>query len=195
MEFCLLISQVEAALFHCESWQCKSVLLGCCHDAGYAPFLSELASDGSKASKITLLKSGDSSSVINHLGLSTTTFRGLFVSHESSHESSNSPRMHVYPYAKIHPLEPIARNKLGLRLDRPLEVIEAVVIRLRKADLCHWYFLVGQCRGCSRVHDPVRQLSTMEFEALWYIARQGECYNSRRKRPCDDVKCIYGHRP
>lgn len=45
----------ECLDFFVGSWQCKHIILGACHDSGYAQPLGEFASDASKRERITLL--------------------------------------------------------------------------------------------------------------------------------------------
>lgn len=88
-------------------------------------------------------------------------------------------------------LGPILLDEAGKRYDRPLDVRWKLVGDLKSANLCNWLYLRGECSGCPRNHARAA-LSDQEFDALWFVARQGRCYKDR-KGGCPDPKCIYGH--
>lgn len=97
-------------------------------------------------------------------------------------------------------LSPVLTNANGRRFDKPLQVDETVVERIRKVALCYYLFLRGDCvsQKCDRNHAH-RQLLDAEFDALWWLARQGGCYKSRKANrdgvnDCSDKLCVYGHR-
>jgi hypothetical protein len=81
-----------------------------------------------------------------------------------------------------------------LRYDRPLSVKPDVLKTVEKMGLCFWFYLLGGCKGCDRVHEVERRLTIEEVDGLWLVARRGECYKKKKGRVCDDVTCIYGHR-
>ena len=116
------------------------------------------------------------------------------VSASSSTESSNSGAKHLNPTVNADRLGPVLRNASGQRIDRHLTVdpITPYLQVLRKANLCSWYYLRGECNGCSRNHF-VGPLTPHEYDCLWYLTRFGLCFQVRKGKDCDDPKCIYGH--
>lgn len=99
------------------------------------------------------------------------------------------------PFAMQARLKPVLIDKKrGLRYDRVLNVKPDLLKNVEKMGLCFWFYLVGACKGCDRVHDAGRVLTVDEFDVVWFIARKGECYNSRKKKVCNDALCIYGHK-
>lgn len=109
------------------------------------------------------------------------------------------------PSGRLHKLEvqsgrlgPVLKDEKGWRIDKPLSVGAAVVDRIKKAHLCNFLYLRGECaKSCQRNHD-YRPLSDEEYDALWLLARQGWCYVSRKagqdvNNDCSDAMCIYGH--
>jgi len=92
-------------------------------------------------------------------------------------------------------LRPIIRNGLGKRTDKVLSIDKGLMQDMRKKNLCTWHYLRSDCSlgPCKRNHNYPRPLSAEEFDALWFVARQGMCHSSRKGRVCDDDQCIYGH--
>jgi hypothetical protein len=97
-------------------------------------------------------------------------------------------------------LGPVVTNINGRRVDKPLHVDEVVVERIKRGALCYYLFLHGKCvsEKCDRNYTH-RPLMDNEFDALWWLARQGQCYKSRKANrdsgsDCSDAMCVYGHR-
>lgn len=104
------------------------------------------------------------------------------------------------PTVRSDRLGPVLTNDDGLRVDKPLQVDQTVVERIKKSKLCHFLYLRGECslHTCRSNHD-FRELSDEEFNALWSLARLGRCRQSKKgdRNPqddCSDVMCVYGHR-
>lgn len=103
------------------------------------------------------------------------------------------------PQAQWHRLGPLQFDEDGCRVDKPLHYDESTVKRIRKGRLCYWFYLRGRCHntgGCSHLY---RVLSDSEFDALWWLARQGRCRASEKAdenggKDCEDPLCVYGHR-
>lgn len=101
--------------------------------------------------------------------------------------------------AQSHRLAPVLKDTSGCRVDRLLQVNDGVVKRLKELHLCYYLFLRGECSGnCDRNHQH-RALADNEFDALWSLARKGQCYQHQRAnreadKDCTDELCIYGHR-
>jgi hypothetical protein len=171
-------------------------MLACCHDSGYAPFLGQFAADRSTQERITLLFGSAAAPSIKKLGFKNATqFRSVFtsaVSQEGKNKLGQNAQGHSYavPPHQFARLGPIRVNN-GRLADPPLSVERQLADRLKRLSLCGWLFLRGECRGCSRNH-TYPSLSDEEFDALWYISRQGRCFKDQRDG-CMDSKCIYGH--
>lgn len=183
----------ERVEFHSRIWQCRQVFLACCHDEGYAVFLGQFVSMG----KLTLVKNRTCHAKIQALGFPFVEFPGVFAEPLMS-------KIAAMPMAKLGFQNPFAwqarlapilyDKKSGLRFDRPLKIEPEALKTMERSKFCFWFYLLGKCKGCDRLHEPERRLSTDEFDALWVISRRGECYKSRKKKACDDVLCIYGHK-
>ena len=197
------------ATFFSDSWQCKHVVLACCHDAGFAPFLAQLVLNPSTIPKLSLLSNGECLPTIQHLGLPFVQTQDIFVNPDvkfpartstptpaanSNTNDKQAPAVATNPFYKSYSLGSVLTNVSGLRIDRPLEVDPSVVREVQASRLCNKYHLVGKCGRCpKKVHDS-REISESEFNALWWLARSHECIASRKLIACEDVKCIFGHK-
>jgi hypothetical protein len=174
-------------------------MLACCHDSGYAPFLGQFVADKSTLERITLLEGSPAPPSIKGLGFKKVTqFLSVFAFRGSQNGTYSSPQgapkfFYVVPACQFERLGPMLVNNSGIRADRPLNVPQEVVERMKRLNLCHWLFLRGECRGCPRNHRH-QTLSDVEFDALWLTARQGRCFKNKREG-CSDPKCIYSHGP
>ncbi|EXK76390.1 hypothetical protein FOQG_18869 [Fusarium oxysporum f. sp. raphani 54005] len=153
-----------------EMPQCKHIMLACCHDSGYAPFLGQLVADKSIEERITLLIGSPAASPIKQLGFKCVThFRSVFTC-VVSQEGTNKPVQGAQAYSYAVPSHQFARlgpiiAKNGRRVDPPLSVEQQLAERVKRLGLCGWLFLRGECRGCSRNHQHPT-LSDEEFDAL-----------------------------
>ena len=207
--------RTECLSFFIGIWQCKHIVLGACHDSGYASFLGKFAGNVSIRDRITLLHNGDIHPRIAELGFTETLqLVSVFSPHKvpavpkvvararvppspipsSASITTPSVQDHVNPAALTDRLSPVFRNDTGKRVDKLLAVDPSTPYLnfLRQANLCAWYYLRGKCDGCDRNHanPPLR---AREFDCLWFFARHGLCFKVRKGKDCDDPKCIYGH--
>jgi len=190
------MSVLESLKFFAESSQCKHILLACCHDAGYAPYLGRFVADGS-AERITLLVGSPATRSIKELGFKNITqFDSVFVfsgSQDGTYVSVPGNMKGVPKYFYSVPPRQSAKlssaDNSARRAGLPPGVSREEVERVRGLKLCSWLFLRGECGGCPRNHHH-RPLSDAEFEALWYIARQRPC---TKREGCADPMCIWGH--
>lgn len=184
-------------------------MLGCCHDAGYVPSLGQFLSDKQVAGRITLVQGTPLPKSMRDLGLKTVELNSIFSTLTQGTTSGEAMGQNVRPmtsltanggpWAQAGRLGPVTMDQAGRRMDRPLHVNVSTVERIKKEVLCYYFFLRGECVSakCDRNHQ-YRPLADQEFDALWVLARQGQCYTNRRARnggrDCSDPKCIYGHR-
>ncbi|KAL8665392.1 MAG: hypothetical protein Q9202_002285 [Teloschistes flavicans] len=194
--------------FHIASSRCKHVLLGISHDSGYVPFLSGFAGDVSFRDRITLLHGYQVSPAIQTLGFPrTVNFTSVFApapvvalqtkmpqpQAATPKQSSRAAKgSFTSPNVDSTKLKPIMTNESGHRIDKPLQVDPSLQQAMARKNLCVWLFLKGHCSGCVRNHSH-RPLSEEEYDALWLVARQGQCFNHRRGKICLDPTCVYGH--
>jgi hypothetical protein len=174
------------------------VFLACCHDEGYATFLGQFVSTG----KVTLLKNEVCHPRLEALGLQIVELPGLFVQpvvlqpvvREIAALSMGRKALQN-PFALQSRLGPVLiDNRNGMRYDRLLSVKGDTLKNVEKMGLCFWFYLIGGCKGCDRIHEVERRLTVDEFDGLWLVARRGECYKSKKRKACEDVTCIYGHK-
>lgn len=190
---------------------CQQILLGCCHDRGYVPFLREWQAPLPVSKRITLIQGGDITPEMRSLGFEKTTDIDCVFSPESDLAFvTTSPLEAIPPQipANSHTatveaeslvstpnrLGPIKRNQSGKRIDREIHVNAKLLETMKPASLCSWYYLRGECTGkCGKNHSFPMPLKDDEFNVVWWLARQGQCYTVKKGKDCDDDKCVYRH--
>ncbi|KAI0019815.1 hypothetical protein F4780DRAFT_745036 [Xylariomycetidae sp. FL0641] len=68
----------ETARFHLGNYNCKQILLGISHDAGYAPFLEDVLCDNSARQRITVLEGYSTVRDITVTGVRIMKFQAIF---------------------------------------------------------------------------------------------------------------------
>uniref|UniRef100_A0A0D2Y836 DUF7923 domain-containing protein n=1 Tax=Fusarium oxysporum (strain Fo5176) TaxID=660025 RepID=A0A0D2Y836_FUSOF len=197
----------EGIEFFLDSFQCKHLVLACGHDSGYEPVLGQFVGDKQVAERITLLEGSPFPAAIRDLGLKTTQFSSIFnkvrqppvlggrgvtstmggpLAHRDNvgrlmAVSGNPLTGYHNPQVQSDRLGPVLTDQGGRRFDRPLQVNPVVVERIKKGSLCYFLFLRGNCVSpkCGRNHVH-RSLTDEEFDALWWLARQGRCHQNRK---------------
>ena len=227
----LLIKDLSGCLeLFVNNLQCVHIIAAVTHDGGYAPFLSNFASNRSTCDRITLLEGGTMNPSIRDLQFSRDALQMDTVFEPRPHiialptqaplmpwnnvsaaalmtgpSSAPPPKPHseshthtlVNDKAKAFAarLKPV-RDQEGRRVDKRLDVDpdSDYLKALRKANLCGYYYLRGQCDGrCGKSH-VTKALNAHEFDCLWYLKREsGQCYKLRKGKDCEDPLCIYGH--
>jgi len=189
-----MCSMSENVKFYLDMPQCKHILLAFCHDGGYAPFLGQLlGGDSNTLERVTLVVGGSVAAAFQPLKLKTTSFPSVSLAPSSTNEPVRDTKKFTIEVSsqQMCKLASVLVKSSGRRMDVPLSVDESLLKSMKTLNLCHWLFLRGECRGCSRNHAH-RPLTDPEFDALWLDARQGPCNRAKQSR-CDDTKCIYGH--
>lgn len=219
----MLIQHIGTLGFYIGNPQCRHILIGCCHDAGYVPVLKQYSAHASSTERITLLSAGRDRPDIESLGFRITSiFEPLFPRSVSPPFISGTPSptavqqsvdailaaatrenaiLAVSSATRENPvnnsgrLGPILRDRTGKRVDKRLSVDEALISAMRRYNLCGWYYLRAECgmSWCSRNHNYPRPLSLAEFDALWCITKQGICNRFQEGQDCNDDKCIFSH--
>ncbi|KAI0843685.1 hypothetical protein F5Y06DRAFT_255556 [Hypoxylon sp. FL0890] len=69
---------LECTRFHLRNLNCKQVLLGISHDAGYASFLSDIIHDDDTKQRITILEGIPTVQDIVATGIAITSFKNIF---------------------------------------------------------------------------------------------------------------------
>ncbi|KAH9898675.1 hypothetical protein F4778DRAFT_742506 [Xylariomycetidae sp. FL2044] len=68
----------ESTRFHLRNYNCKQILLGISHDAGYAPFLDQIIRNDSTKQRLTILEGYPTVREIVTIGLNTLSFQSIF---------------------------------------------------------------------------------------------------------------------
>lgn len=84
----------------------------------------------------------------------------------------------------------IFRNRLGQRIDPPLQFDQKILQPLKARKLCNKNFLTGNCPYYNCTHDHSAKLNAAELQTLKYISRLSYCSTIY----CENENCIAGHR-
>ena len=105
----------------------------------------------------------------------------------AAQRGSTAPRMPV-------PFD-VFRNRLGQRVDAPLEYSQVEFLILKNRKLCNSFHLLGKCPYKDATgkcqHDHKEKLSPRQMVALRAVARQSPCPSGLS---CSDPDCYHGHR-
>ncbi|CAJ2510746.1 Uu.00g063710.m01.CDS01 [Anthostomella pinea] len=96
----------ETARFHLRNYNCKQILLGISHDAGYAPFLDDMIRDESTRKRITILEGYPTVRDIVSTGVNIIQFPNLFRSEkliDRSPPSAHAAHVTPSPFPPIGP--------------------------------------------------------------------------------------------
>lgn len=205
--------------WHLRNHNCKHILLGISHDAGYAPFLDEIVTPDDKR-RITILEGPPTVQELARTGIQIINFDHIFRAEKltpntraiTSTASQNTwagvtsiippPTVASPPIPKTSPAirkasavstkptwEPSPRG-----LDDPLVVDPAVLERLRRRPannkLCNNHYLRGPCAKDECGFEHDHKPSAAELVAVSYLTRLNPCTNGQ---DCYDDYCIYGH--
>ncbi|RDW94473.1 hypothetical protein BP5796_00236 [Coleophoma crateriformis] len=199
---------------------CKQILLGISHDAGYAPFLDEIG----EKHKITIIKGPPTVPELIATGIQILDFSELFRTEKLINRLSNGSNNNAVaastwagitsatpPPAVINIKSSVKTNSTkaspvlvsampawspGPRgLDEPLKqdlnVLDKVKNRTGNDKLCNNYFLRGYCpKGDGCNFVHDHDITSAEMTAIAYLTRLNPCTNQQY---CEDDKCIYGH--
>ncbi|KAK4075231.1 hypothetical protein Purlil1_12721 [Purpureocillium lilacinum] len=93
------------------------------------------------------------------------------------------------------PISTVLRNKLGQRVDAPIEYSKQDFYKLKQRKLCNHFHLLGMCEYQTKYgecqHEHGAKLPPKQISALRAVARQSPCPSQLN---CSDPDCIFGHR-
>ena len=214
---------LENTRFFIDSNQCVQMLLGCCYDTGYVPFLGQFTADKAQRERVTLLEGRETlPEVIKGLGFRIISLADIFMTSgrlrggrevalaENSSGASTSSAIRSVPAKPkkrhaIHVLKkdlmrtqrlgPVPLDGSGRRIDKQLHADGEAVAWVRRMDLCPYLYLRGECcfEFCRKKHDCQLKLTDSQFDALWLLLRHGKCYRQMRGNNCLDPLCLFGH--
>jgi hypothetical protein len=204
--------------WHLRNHNCKQILLGVSHDAGYAPFIEDVVTVEDK-DRITIVEGPPTVRELKATGLPTINFSNIFrkeklISRPAAPPASTSwagitvaaPPPSVSPVMAIKTggaLTGITKKPApkpvwvpGPRgLDAPIivnaAVLESVKRRTINNKLCNNHYLRGPCaKGDDCVFEHRHKPSDEELKAIAHLSRLNPCTNGQ---DCESEYCIYGH--
>lgn len=187
---------------------CKHILLGVSHDAGYAPFLDEVLRDDSITQRISIIEGPPVVRELSQTGVRVIKFDELF-RQEKLVGRTTSPTV-PSTWAGVTSTPPLVTTPLAARngnssrlkwnpgprgLDDPISVNAAVFEKIKRRTstnkLCNNHYLRGPCaKGDDCCFEHNYKASEEELKAISFLTRLNPCDNGQ---DCESEYCIYGH--
>jgi hypothetical protein len=213
------LTRVEIMRWHLRNHNCKQILLGISHDAGYAPFLDEVVSPDDR-SRITIIEGPPTVRELSATGLQILNFNQVFRSEKliDRSQSRGAPGLPApsqpYTWAGVTSTAPPAQTSpivsgASIRKSTPAPtwvpsprgldpaiLVNAVALdkikrRTNNNKLCNNHYLRGPCvKASDCCFEHDYDASPDELKAISYLTRLNPCVNGQ---DCDQEYCIYGH--
>ncbi|RDL35457.1 Uncharacterized protein BP5553_07388 [Venustampulla echinocandica] len=207
----------ECLRWHLRNHNCKQILLGISHDAGYAPFLDEVVTPNDRC-RITIIEGYPTVRELAATGLQILNFGNIFRSEKLVSRLVSPPSTWAGVTSTAAP--PPSASPITLKngtatvknsathsvskpnwvptprgLDPPITVnptaLDKIKRRTANNKLCNNHYLRGPCaKGdeCCFEHDY--NATDDDLKAIAYLTRLNPCLNGQH---CELDYCIYGH--
>jgi len=204
--------------WHLRQINCKQILLGISHDAGYAPFLDEVVTTEDRC-RITIIEGSPTVRELAETGLQILNFNNIFRSEKLVDRFVVAPASTTWagvtsipppPFAspvsfknggavvkKVTPSTPPKStwNPGPRGLDPPITVNSVILDKIKRRStnnkLCNNHYLRGPCaKGDECCFEHQYKPSDEELKAIAYLTRLNPCTNGQ---DCEQEYCIYGH--
>lgn len=220
-----MVSCTDPAVPECMRWHlrnhnCKQILLGISHDAGYAPFLDEVVKPDDRC-KITIIEGPPTVRELVQTGLQVLNFNKIFRAEKltsrlptppstwagvtsiaapppaaspvisvKSAVSASSGKKPVVPAVSKITWSPEPRG-----LDPPIKVNVTILDKIKRRTtnnkLCNNHYLRGPCaKGDECCFEHDYKATDEDLKAIAYLTRLNPCLNGQN---CELEYCIYGH--
>jgi hypothetical protein len=197
---------------------CKHILLGVSHDAGYAPFLDEVLRDESITRRVTILEGSPIVRELSATGVRVINFNEIFRCEKlvdrvpssspappSTWAGVTSTSLSTPPPSVPLPLA-VKNGNVSVRLkvtwnpgprglDEPITVNAATLDKIKRRTstnkLCNNHYLRGPCaKGDECCFEHNYKATEEDLKAIAYLTRLNPCLNGQ---DCELEYCIYGH--
>lgn len=206
--------------WHLRNHNCKQILLGISHDAGYAPFLDEVVTREDRC-KITIIEGPPTVRELSATGLQILNFNNIFRAEKLVERLVSSPTPpSTWAGVTSIPPPPQAAPPVMLKncvkkaatspaqtkeklawapkprgLDPPITVNATVLDKIKRRTtnnkLCNNHYLRGPCaKGDECCFEHQYKATDEDLKAIAYLTRLNPCLNGQ---DCELEFCIYGH--
>lgn len=215
-EVTLLLPTHRSSLTRHRNHNCKHILLGVSHDAGYAPFLDEVLKDEPTTRRVTIVEGPPIVPELYNTGVGVIKFNGIFRNEKlvdrlpntspappstwagvTSFASPPSAPLALAPIKNgTTPARPkVAWNPGPRGLDEPITVSAATLDKIKRRTgnfkLCNNHYLRGPCaKGEECCFEHNYNATEEDLKAIAYLTRLNPCLNGQ---DCELEYCIYGH--
>jgi hypothetical protein len=206
--------------WHLRNHNCKQILLGVSHDAGYAPFLDEVLNQDDRC-RITIIEGPPTVRELTNTGIQILNFNTIFRAEKLVNRavpSTTQPNTWAGVTSIIPPLPPPSASPVSTKngvkkatptptpakivwspgprgLDPPITVNSSVLDKIKRRTtnnkLCNNHYLRGPCaKGNDCCFEHDYKATDEDLKAIAYLTRLNPCTNGQ---DCDQEFCIYGH--
>lgn len=207
---------VELMRWHLRNHNCKQILLGISHDAGYAPFLDKVVTPDDRC-RITIIEGPPAVHELVATSLQIINFNQLFRAEKLVDKSPTYPAPALpHTWAGVTSIRPTHQtspvtNGASIKRSSPAPVptwipsprgldvaivVNAAVLdkvkrRTNNNKLCNNHYLRGPCaKGSECCFEHDYKPSEEELKAIAFLTRLNPCVNGQ---DCELEFCIYGH--
>jgi hypothetical protein len=216
LKACQMLTPLEIMRWHLRNHNCKQILLGISHDAGYAPFLDEVVTPEDRC-RITIIEGPPTVRELSATGLQIMNFNQLFRAEKLVDRVASQPTTaQPFTWAGVTSIPPPNQTSPVLNgatlkrsspaplptwvpsprgLDDSIVVNAAVLDKVKRRannnKLCNNHYLRGPCaKGSECCFEHDYKPSEEELKAIAFLTRLNPCVNGQ---DCDLEFCIYGH--
>ncbi|TVY94233.1 hypothetical protein LAWI1_G002264 [Lachnellula willkommii] len=193
----------ECMRWHLRNHNCKQILLGISHDAGYAPFLDEVVGQDDR-NRITIIEGYPTSPVSSPAPASTWAGVTSIAPPPSSSTSpvikNGTPSASLTlnkkpPTANTTTIPKVNWSPEPRGLDPPITVNAIVLDKIKRRTnnnkLCNNHYLRGPCaKGSECCFEHDYKVTDEDLKAIAYLTRLNPC---TKGQDCELEFCIYGH--
>ncbi|KAH8667966.1 C-x8-C-x5-C-x3-H type zinc finger protein-like protein [Tricladium varicosporioides] len=210
----------ECMRWHLRNHNCKQILLGISHDAGYASFLDEVVTLDDRC-RITIVEGPPTVRELVQTGLQILNFNTIFraekltsrfptppstwagVTSITAPPPATSPVISVKSVVSastgkrptVLVVPKLAWNPGARGLDPPIKVNATVLDKIKRRTtnnkLCNNHYLRGPCaKGEECCFEHDYKATDEDLKAIAYLTRLNPCLNGQN---CELEYCIYGH--
>jgi len=208
----------ESTRWNLRNHNCKQILLGVSHDAGYAPFLDDLLQDETLKRRITIIEGPPTVRELSATGLQILNFNdNIFRAEKLVDRLPNTSPAPPSTWAGVTSIAapPPTSSPITVKngttptrkpavpawspgphgLDPPIVVNATILDKIKRRTtnnkLCNNHYLRGPCAkgsDCCFEHDY--KATEEDLKAIAYLTRLNPCLNGQE---CELEYCIYGH--
>ncbi|KAI9734181.1 MAG: hypothetical protein M1818_006612 [Claussenomyces sp. TS43310] len=203
----------ESTRWNLRNHNCRHILLGISHDAGYAPFLDEVLRDESMSQRVAIVEGPPVVRELSQTGARVIQFQKVFRQDKlidrnaspappstwagvtSISTPTTVPTLLTVKNDNAYGRPKSVWNPGPRGLDEPITVNAAVLDKIKRRTgsnkLCNNHYLRGPCaKGDECCFEHNYKATEEDLKAISFLTRLNPCDNGQ---DCELEHCIYGH--